>query len=346
MTLFKRIIQNRIFLHVLFWGISFYILLQHFSISQQVTFVDYLFTALFHVSIICAVYINLYFLIPKFLDKQNYWKYVIGLVILFIVFYGVHILTFDYISELLFPNYYLIVFYDYLELLKYFIVYVGITTLFMLSQSWIDLAESRKTLAEKEKELIANELKALKAQVNPHFLFNSLNSIYSLSLKKSEKTPQVILKLSGVLRYMIYESNEQLVSLEKEIQFIGDYIDLQKLRTKNPDAVKLHIEGLIGGQRIAPLILIVFIENAFKHGVKGDTVNQFIDLELTVADQDIHFICKNNLGSVDETENSEFKGLGLDNVKRRLELLYSENYELKLSRTSVMFIVDLKIKLS
>lgn len=346
MTLFKRIIQNRMFLHVLFWGISFYILLQHFSISQQVTFVDYLFTALFHVSIICAVYINLYFLIPKFLDKQNYWKYVIGLVILFIVFYGVHILTFDYISELLFPNYYLIVFYDYLELLKYFIVYVGITTLFMLSQSWIDLAESRKTLAEKEKELIANELKALKAQVNPHFLFNSLNSIYSLSLKKSEKTPQVILKLSGVLRYMIYESNEQLVSLEKEIQFIGDYIDLQKLRTKNPDAVKLHIEGLIGGQRIAPLILIVFIENAFKHGVKGDTVNQFIDLELTVADQDIHFICKNNLGSVDETENSEFKGLGLDNVKRRLELLYSENYELKLSRTSVMFIVDLKIKLS
>lgn len=346
MTLFKRIVQNRIILHVLFWAISFYILLQHFSISQQVTFVDYLFTALFHVSIICAVYINLYFLIPKFLDKQNYWKYVIGLVILFIVFYGVHILTFDYISELLFPNYYLIVFYDYLELLKYFIVYVGITTLFMLSQSWIDLAESRKTLAEKEKELIANELKALKAQVNPHFLFNSLNSIYSLSLKKSEKTPQVILKLSGVLRYMIYESNEQLVSLEKEIQFIGDYIDLQKLRTKNPDAVKLHIEGLIGGQRIAPLILIVFIENAFKHGVKGDTVNQFIDLELTVADQDIHFICKNNLGSVDETENSEFKGLGLDNVKRRLELLYSENYELKLSRTSVMFIVDLKIKLS
>ena len=346
MTLFKRIVQSRIFLHSLFWAISFYILLQHFSISQEVTFIDYLFTALFHVSIFSAVYLNLYFLIPQFLDRHNYWKYVLGLVILFLVFYGVHVITFDYISEFLFPNYYLIVFYDYLELLKYFIVYIGITTLFMLAKSWIDLAASRKELAEKEREMIDNELKALKAQVNPHFLFNSLNSIYSLSLKKSGKTPQIILKLSVVLRYMIYESNEQMVPLEKEMQFIEDYIDLQKLRSKNPETVRFHIEGLIGDQRIAPLILIVFVENAFKHGVKGDTVNPFIDMELIVADQDVHFICRNNLGSVDETENLEYKGLGLDNVKRRLELLYRENYDLKLSRTSDMFIVDLKLKLS
>jgi len=199
---------------------------------------------------------------------------VLTLILLFFVFYVIHIFTFDYLADLLFPNYYLIVFYDYIELLKYFVVYIGLTTLFMLSQSWIDLADSRKELAEKEKELIHNELKALKAQVNPHFLFNSLNSIYSLSLKKSENAPEVILKLSSVLRYMIYESNEQGVALEKEIRFIEDYIDLQKLRTKNPDAVKYRIKGKVKDQKIAPLILIVFIENAFKHGVKGDTVNQ------------------------------------------------------------------------
>ena len=104
-------------------------------------------------------------------------------------------------------------------MLKYFLVYLGLTSLFVLSKSWIDLAESKKELAEKVKELVQNELKALKAQVNPHFLFNSLNSIYSLTLQKSDQAPEVILKLSNVMRYMIYEANEQEVPLEKEIDF-------------------------------------------------------------------------------------------------------------------------------
>jgi LytS/YehU family sensor histidine kinase len=225
------------------------------------------------------------------------------------------------------------------------VVYLGLTTLFILSKSWIDLADSKKELAEKEKELIQNELKALKAQVNPHFLFNSLNSIYSLSLHKSNHTPEVILKLSNVLRYMIYESNEQDVELQKEIDFIKNYIDLQKLRTKKPDTVKLHIDGDIKDQKIAPLILIVFIENAFKHGVKGDTVNQFIHIDIHVTDSEIHFVSENNLGQVDETENNDYKGLGLENVKRRLELLYHDNYELNLSSTLESYIVDLKIKI-
>jgi len=225
------------------------------------------------------------------------------------------------------------------------VVYLGLTTLFILSKSWIDLADSTKELAKKEKELIHNELKALKAQVNPHFLFNSLNSIYSLSLQKSDHAPEVILKLSNVLRYMIYESNEQGVELKKEIDFIENYIDLQKLRTKNADAVKLHIDGQVTDQKVAPLILIVFIENAFKHGVKGDTVNQFIHIDLKVTEREIYFTSENNLGIVDETENNEYKGLGLENVKRRLELLYHDNYELKLSRTPETFIVDLKIKI-
>lgn len=341
----KKIVQNRVFLHALFWTVSFYILLQHFSISQKVTIVDYLFTALFHISILCAVYINLYFLIPKFLNKQNYLKYIFSLMALFGLFYGIHVFTFDVLSEFIFPNYYLIVFYDYIELLKYFAVYLGLTSLFFLSKSWIDLADSKKKLAEKEKELIYNELKALKAQVNPHFLFNSLNSIYALAIQKSDQAPEVILKLSNVLRYMIYESNEQGVDLNKEIDFIKNYIDLQKLRTKNPDTITLNINGEIMEQKLAPLILIVFIENAFKHGVKGDTVNQFIRINITVSDTEIHFFSENNIGIVDETENNEYSGLGLENVKRRLELLYHENHELKLSETSDTFIVELKILL-
>jgi sensor histidine kinase YesM len=345
MSYIKKLARNRFFLHSLFWALSYYILLQHFSISSQVSLIDYIFIALFHISIVSTVYINLYILIPRLLNKQNYLKYVFSLVILFFIFYGIHIFTFDYLSEILFPNYYLITFYGYIELLKYFVVYIGLTTLFMLSQSWIELAEKKKELAEKEKELIQNELKALKAQVNPHFLFNSLNSIYSLALKNSGNTPEVILKLSSVLRYMIYESNEPEVRLEKEIRFVKDYIDLQKLRTRNPDTVKLNIRGDIKDQKIAPLILIVFIENAFKHGVKGDTVNQFIHIDLVVSDKEIDFKSENNLGHVDETENNEFRGLGLENVKRRLELLYKENYILNLSRSVNTYLVELKIKI-
>lgn len=343
MSLLNKIFRNRLFLHGLFWALSYYFLLQHFSISQNTTLIDYLFTALFHISIVCVVYINLYFLIPRFLNRRDYLKYVFSLVVLYLLFYGIHILTFDYVSELLFPNYYLIVFYDYLELFKYFIAYIGITSLFMLSKSWIDLADSRKELAEKEKDLIQNELKALKAQVNPHFLFNSLNSIYSLSLQKSEQTPEVILKLSEVLRYMIYESNEVRVPLKKELGYIQNYVELQKLRTRNPEAVEMNLKGKVDDQKIAPLILIVFIENAFKHGMKGDTVNQFIKIDIEVQKNEIHFVTANNAGKADDPEHTEFHGLGLDNVKRRLDLLYPGQYELKLSDTSDTFTVDLKL---
>lgn len=345
MLSYTQIVRNRYILHTLFWALSFYILLQHFSISNKITTVDQLFTALFHISIVCAVYINLNFLIPRFLNKQNYLKYILSLVILFGLFYGIHIFTFDVLSELIFPNYYLIVFYDYIELLKYFLVYLGLTSIFVLSKSWIDLAESKKELSEKEKELIHNELKALKAQVNPHFLFNSLNSIYSLTLQKSDQAPEVILKLSNVMRYMIYEATEQKVPLEKEIDFIKNYIDLQKLRTKNPDSVTLNIKGKIKDQKIAPLILIVFIENAFKHGVKGDTINQFIRINMIVTDTEIQFYSENNIGRVDDTDQNEYKGLGLENVRRRLELLYHENHDLKMAHTPDTFVVELKILL-
>jgi LytS/YehU family sensor histidine kinase len=144
---------------------------------------------------------------------------------------------------------------------------------------------------------------------------------------------------------MIYEANEQEVPLDKEINFIKNYIDLQKLRTKNPDSVTLHIKGQIKEQKVAPLILIVFIENAFKHGVKGDTINQFIRINIVVTDTEIQFFSENNIGHVDDTDQSDYKGLGLENVKRRLELLYHENHDLRMAQSPDTFIVELKILL-
>jgi len=344
-NMLKKIVQNRLFLHSLFWIISFYILLQHFSISSEISLVDYIFTALFHASIITTVYINLYILIPRFLDKQHYLIYILSLVVLFVLYYGLHIFTFDVLSEILFPGYYLITFYDYFELLKYFIIYIGLTTLFMLSKYWFELLESKKILAESEKEKFQNELKALKAQVNPHFLFNSLNTIYSLALNNAKDTPSVILKLSNVLRYMIYESNERLVNLEKELDFISNYIELQKLRIHNPNLVEFLIEGEVTDQQVAPLIFIVFIENAFKHGIKGDVQNQFVRINMVVTKKEIDFFVENNRGFSDEMEDSKYKGLGLENVIRRLELVYPNKHQLEIESTDETYIVKLMIKL-
>lgn len=341
----KKLVSNRIILHTLFWLLSFYILLNHFSISSQITLVDYIFTALFHVSIITTVYLNLYVLMPRFLDKSHYPLYVFSLFVLYFIFYGLHIFTFDFLSEIIFPGYYLITFYSPLELLKYFIIYIGITTLFVLSKSWFELLDSRKKLAEAEKENLQNELKALKAQVNPHFLFNSLNTIYSLALKRSESTPEIILKLSNVLRYMIYESNEKVVALKKEMEFIQNFIDLQKLRTHNPGIIDFRLEGEIRDQKIAPLIFIVFIENAFKHGLKGDISDQIIKIRFIIDEDQIKFQTENNIGHSVEPDDDRFKGMGLENVKRRLELMYRGKYILKISEKPELFFVDLVVKI-
>jgi LytS/YehU family sensor histidine kinase len=263
--------------------------------------------------------------------------------LLFILVYLVHIFTYEYLSDFLFPGFYLIAFYDWLEMLKYFIIYVGISTIFILSKSWIDLIDSKKRLAELEKENLKNELRALKSQINPHFLFNSLNSIYSLALKKSNDTPEVILKLSDVLRYVIYESNEPLVDLEKELKFIGNYIDLQKLRHKYPDNISLNMEGITDGIKIAPLIFIVFIENAIKHGLVGIGKDDFVNIRFNTGEDEIKMIAGNSYYP-EKTVDKKEGGIGLENAKRRLDLAYPGRYDLIVNSHDNVYKVELNIQ--
>src|SRR5262249_2491108 len=150
------------------------------------------------------------------------------------------------------------------------------------SKSWFTVNDLQRQLLQSEKEKVQIELKALKAQINPHFFFNTLNGIYSMSLDKDERLPQTILQLSHLMRYFLYEVNEDIVSLEKELQILQDYIDLQKIRSANELQVIKKIEGEISKQLIAPLLLITFLENAFKHGAKGTTGPASIHLLLQV----------------------------------------------------------------
>jgi sensor histidine kinase YesM len=223
------------------------------------------------------------------------------------------------------------------------LIFLGITTLSHLSLSWFELQESRIRLHESEKEKALYQLASLRAQINPHFLFNSLNSIYSLALQRSQQAPGIILKLSDVLRYVIYDSESERVRLKDELDFILKYIDLQKLRTDSPAAVTCEISGDPGDQKMAPLIFIIFIENAFKHGLKGDIHDQFIRIRFNLSGSDVVFVCENNIGKGTGPETG--KGMGLVNVKKRLELLYGGHYRLDISSAGKNYRVALEIEL-
>lgn len=252
---------------------------------------------------------------------------------------------FDVIVDLAFDGYYLISYFDYWNTMKYFVIFIGITSLLHFSKSWFLYKESETQLAKTQKEKLEAELDALKSQINPHFLFNSLNSIYSLVLKKSELAPEALIKLSDTMRYIIYESNDEKVDLAKEIEFIKNYIQLQELRMSAKDNVEFHVNGNITNQKIAPLLLIPIIENCFKYGIKGDTEDSYVSMEIVVDQKNMSLKTINNLGEVDHVERNKASGTGLKNLKKRLDLIYPKNHELNIDQTDDKFNVDLKIEL-
>jgi LytS/YehU family sensor histidine kinase len=197
-------------------------------------------------------------------------------------------------------------------------------------------------LAQKEK--LNAELSYLKAQINPHFLFNTLNSIYSLSISKSEATPSAIVMLSGMMRYVISETNREFVALEKEINYISDYIELQKIRLGDTVKVEFTLEGTAERKQIAPLILIPFVENAFKHGVNPEEDSQ-IFITIHIHDSELQMLVHNNKVS-NLRESTEPGGTGIKNVRKRLKILYSSHHTLLISDGVKQFSVNLRINLS
>lgn len=185
------------------------------------------------------------------------------------------------------------------------------------------------------------ELSFLKAQINPHFLFNTLNNIYSLSNAKSENTAASILKLSNIMRYVTDEVKEEFVPLEDEVAFISDYIDLQRLRLGNKMNISFLVSGKITGKKIAPLILMTFIENVFKYGISSHSPSA-IDIQLSAADDSISFICTNKL--YENQRRIESTGIGIANTRKRLEHLYPGRFELNINKENGMFTVQLTLK--
>jgi LytS/YehU family sensor histidine kinase len=259
---------------------------------------------------------------------------------------GFNMLTFNKLIDYILPGYYFISYYEYADILKFVVVYIGLTTLLKLSKSWFLLMEADRKLMRAEKEKINNELLALRSQINPHFLFNSLNSIYSLALHQSGKTPAAILKISDLMRYMLYEANEDKVPLKNELQFLENYFELQKLRSDDRTEIKLNVAGEVKKQQIAPLLFLPFIENSFKHGVKGDPEGGFTRVSINVNGEEVQLDVINNKGKIDKVEKGDFQGIGLQNARRRLELLYPQRHTLSIDDLEDSFEVKLKIVMS
>jgi hypothetical protein len=200
---------------------------------------------------------------------------------------------------------------------------------------------SRLKLAEKEK--VNAELSYLKAQINPHFLFNTLNSIYSLAIEKSDYTPTAVVKLSGMMRYVITDASHKFVPLEKEINYISDYIDLQKLRIDSAVKLFYQVTGDTANKNIAPLVLISFIENAFKYGVNAEQ-NSDIKIHIDITKSYLHLRVSNKKVSMHQVHQTK-SGVGIENTKNRLELLYPANHKLVITDTADEFIILLSLYL-
>ena len=201
-----------------------------------------------------------------------------------------------------------------------------------------------KEASDLKGENLNSELKFLRSQINPHFLFNALNNIYSLSILKSEKTPETILKLSDMLRYIIYDCNAEKVPLTKELNYIDNYISLQKLKMENMDNVKVDFTKAQGDFLIAPMILIPFIENSFKHSSIEDQKNSWISMTLSTENDELNFHITNSLPAKIQSLDSA-SGIGLENVRRRLQLIYPGKHTLDVTLKELEFSVALRITL-
>ncbi|MCE7993405.1 MAG: histidine kinase [Roseivirga sp.] len=333
-----QLINAKWFQHPVFWVLSIYGIGSYFSISNTVKFIDFFYAGLFHIPLFFLVYVNLGLLIPRFLQKGRYVSYVFTGVLSIAAAYGVHELTFEILLPLLPTEYYMVSFTDWEVPVTIFTIYFVLTALLKLSKSWY-------VLQRVEKEKLAIELNSLKSQVNPHFLFNSLNSIYSQALAKSEQTPDTVLELSNLLRYMLYEVGESTVELAKEVEMMENYIGLQKLRADASSEISFQIKGDPLKYKIAPLLFFPLIENSFKHGVKGVSDKAYVKMLLECNENQINFEIENNKGEVDDMEKGKYGGIGLENVKRRLTLIYPGKHEFTIEDRENLYRVNLKIQL-
>lgn len=323
MSKIDKWIDNSIVQNVFVWFFIFLI----FTIVIQAE--NRLVTALvFIVFIMPLIYITNLKILPLFLKNQIKLGILFSFLIIFIyTLIGVYFLSDAFKT------------FEYRMLSNIF----GGVVLILLFGVAIKLAKDSFVRRQQEKEA---ELKLLKAQLNPHFLFNTLNNLYGLSVIKSDKLPSLMLKLSDLLRYSLYETATVLVPLEKEIKYLQNYISLEKIRLEDKTKIDFQVSGNIATKKIVPMLLIVFVENAFKHMGFLPDESSSVSIKIKENNGDLNFICTNTVDSSSATNHNLEKGksgIGLKNAKKRLELLYPETHNLKIEKKKNLYSVMLRL---
>lgn len=295
--------------------------------------------------IIPIVYFNFYLLLPALFSKRKYLKYVICFILLLVIgglakrFFAFYIwIPLEHLHD---PNSWQPEnFWIAARIIKNISKIFPVIAATMILKLMSDAYRQEKILRETEKEKFDAEIGLLKTQINPHFFFNTLNSLYFLTMEQSPKSPKLVMQLSNLMRYMLYETGTNQVLLTQELEHLENYIGIEQMRFEDRLELSFQYSGEISGNWIAPLLLLPFVENAFKHGIENN--GGWVTIDLKVIEKRLYLKVENGFTAGPDDKSG---GMGLRNVKRRLDLIYPSRHELTVTQNNNIYQIDLKIDL-
>lgn len=339
----RKLFRNRLFSHILFW-LSYVVfhaaLWGSYKGEWKLAFIDQF---IYLPVKIVITYYTIYVLLPKYVLKGKWLSFAFLLMASALTggtFY--RLITYYIEYPLFYPKYLnepvLQIFKIFKGIVQIYPVVFLATTIKILKH-WYVNQQDKQILAHEKLEA---ELKFLKTQIHPHFLFNTLNNLYALTLKKSDYAPEVVLKLSELINYMLYECNAPKVPLDNELNFIKNYIEIERMRHGDDLDIKAMITGDTSGVYVAPMIILPFLENSFKHGVNEELDKSWVYLDLSIIENTLKLSIENSKSETQRLDDHEH-GIGLKNVKRRLDLLYRDDYRLDIIDGAKTFTVMMEI---
>ncbi|WP_223607996.1 sensor histidine kinase [Chryseobacterium sp. OSA05B] len=339
----------RLQLNILFVGFIIFTSVHNNDKNLPVVFI-----LLYNIMLFVPAWINNFRLLPNFRSTKKITHYLISVITVFLI----SVIITGYYVQWLYLQFNTNELSDFTSLAatssapatlekyqSYFDVYPGIIITMVVMAMGYSLQEYVVKIKRNEQiqaqQRIA-ELGLLKSQISPHFLFNVLNSLYALSLKMSKETPDVILKLSDILRYSLFESQPKEISITNEIHILNTYIDIERLRMPANAQISFHHTEVTDSVKMAPMLLLPLVENAFKHGTDSTIGVSYIHITLSCNDNSLVFTCTNNFK---ETATKDFGGIGIENIQKRLQLLYPSRHVFKIKKDKNTFSATLEIKL-
>ncbi|MEO0898779.1 MAG: histidine kinase [Bacteroidota bacterium] len=343
----------RIISHLFFW-LAYLVFQVFFSFAGSGVLFEFSETLQFELLLmppkLLAVYFTLYVLIPRFFLKGRYWLFSFSVFLILIVSGIFHrVIVYEVIYPIRFPdqNIPLQEFWKFSRILEYCLDILGVLLLASIIKIFKYWYEEQQIARAMVQEKLEAELKFLRGQIHPHFLFNTLNNLYALTLKKSDAAPEVVLRLSGMMDYMLYEASAPQVTVEQEIESLHNYIALERIRYGKELDIQFNVSGNTSSVKIAPLLLQPFVENSFKHGVSESIDEKWIHIDVHVDNDILDFSVENSKIPEDKKDDAKriSGGIGLTNVRKRLELLYSGLYHLDVEEGEKAFKIHLHLPL-